>query len=182
MTPETISIARACYGYDAMAIRDVKAHLKAGGMRGELACLLFEAERADLRAAIYRSTPACKRTSKHRRTWDQWLGALKSLVSFLDGCSRQLDIHWGWQLYEDPRGPFWNLFIDLPTGQVFYSAPERLTDHQYEGRMEWGESNEIPIFEFCEEILAKASALPQAGRRITPRAPNPPGPRGLLKT
>ena len=162
MNRETIRVVKAFYGYDAMAIQDVKARLKAGGLKGELADLLFEAERTDLNAGVCRTTPACSWTSRHRRKWDRWIRALKALVSFLDRSASQLGIHWGWQEHENQTGPFWVVFIDLPTGQVFYSAPERLTDHQYEGSMEWSESNEIPIFEFCEEILAKARPSPRA--------------------
>lgn len=137
--------SRVYYGSDGVATRK---YLRALEQRptGRIAAALFRAMKASARAKVYGTPRGAKinyRDASYRRKED----AIDKLCDALEGSG----LTYGWGVdTRQTRAP-WVIYIDLPTGQVSFHAPERGSGPDYPG--EWDGvrgASEGRVIAYCE--------------------------------
>lgn len=147
-------VSAVYYGSNAANTRRLGTQLKSCGPMGELASLLFTAQKASSRAKCYRGIePACGRSFRDL-SYERKQEALCQLAHLLDKHGTSLGIRWGWGKDDNPKMPDWVLYIDLPQGQVSFHSLIRFLGTNYEDNWDGHDFSESRILEFCASALA----------------------------
>ncbi len=108
-------VSQAYFGSNAQLTIALMDALLCSGPDGELAVLLFKAQKASTRAKKYRGRSATG-DSYRDLAYNRKTDSLLALADFLDASGGEC---WGWKI-DDKAGHAnkWVLYIDLPNGQV----------------------------------------------------------------
>ena len=87
------------------------------GPMGQLASLLFKAEKASKQANSYSGEAPVSQQPYGDYSKDRMKGMLMEVIRLLDVHANDLEIYWGWKANEKPNSPPWALCMDLPIGQ-----------------------------------------------------------------
>ena len=123
------------------------------GPMGQLASLLFKAEKTNMQAKSYSGRAPVSRRPYGDYSKDRMQEMLEKAIGLLDAHAKTLGIPWGWGKDDVPGKPPWVLNIDLPAGQVTYRLPERSIGPDYETGSEGDSRNESRITGFCAGVL-----------------------------
>ena len=123
------------------------------GPMGQLASLLFKAEKASKQAKSYSGREPVSRRPYGDYSKDRMEKMLMEVISLLDAHAKNMDISWGWSESDVPDAPPWVLCIDLPTGQVTYRMRERRLGPGFELGAEDDCRNSDRITDFCAGVL-----------------------------
>jgi hypothetical protein len=147
--------ASAVYdGSDAALTRAFLKELAGRGPEGEIAALLFRAQKASRRAKLY------GRTSYRELSYGRKGESLKSLTEALVERGAALQITFGWGRDGGSFNP-WVLYVELPAGdggealQVSFHSPERYAGPDYPTGWDGRRASEERILEFCERVLGR---------------------------
>ncbi len=116
-------------GSNGDATQRLYERLNALGPVGVVAVNLFRAQKSSTRAKVYRGR-GYRGAAYGRKEW-----SIANLCAVLAEHGAALGIGYGWK--EDPKQPVYRqvLYVELPTGQVSFHAPERGAGPDYPG--EW---------------------------------------------
>lgn len=123
------------------------------GPMGQLASLLFKAQKANMQAKSYRGTAPVSRQPYGDYSKERMTQMLKEVIRLLDVHAKAMDISWGWSKDDAPGKPPWILCIGLPTGLVTFRMRERRLGSDYGLGAEDGCRNPDRITEFCAGVL-----------------------------
>ena len=138
---------------DAPASRGLCKELDALGPMGQLASLLFKAEKARMQARSYSGRAPVSGRPFRGYSYDRMREMLAKAIRLLDAHAKAMGIAWGWSRNDAPGKPPWVLSIDLPTGQVTYRIQERHLEADNELESEDEILNSSRITKFCAEVL-----------------------------
>lgn len=148
-----LSVSECFHGSNASATMRLFDELLRLDENGQLACLLFKALKASVRAKVYRGWADDGRSFRSL-SYDRKGEALSSLAEFLDCVGSGADV-WGWKI--DPHANHsnhWVLYLELPDGQVSFHSPKRFAGPDFLG--EWDGvlgASEERVIRFCESVL-----------------------------
>lgn len=123
------------------------------GHLGQLASLLFKAEKARIQAKSYRGTAPVSRQPYGDYSNDRMTKMLNEVIQLLDAHAKDMDVSWGWGENDVPGSPPWLLSIDLPTGLVTFRMRERRLGPDYGQGAEDDSHNSDRITKFCAGVL-----------------------------
>ena len=123
------------------------------GPMGQLASLLFKAEKANKQAKSYSGREPVSRRPYGDYSNDRMTIMLKEAIQLLDAHAKDMDVSWGWSKSDVPDAPPWVLCVDLPTGLVTFSMEKRRLGPDYGLGAEDERRNSDRIIEFCAGIL-----------------------------
>lgn len=150
------SPVRAAYrGSSGKATLDLFARLLERGPDGELACLLFRAQKNSSRAKTgayrYGRDAAGQRFAKG--AYERKGESLEALCRFLTDLGCDDGSVWGWKIDRHADRNQWVLYVETPQGQCSFHSPTRYAGPDFSG--EWDRANsEETVLRFCEEVLA----------------------------
>lgn len=132
-------------GQDTVALY---ARLEKLGPRGIVALNLFRAQKASVRAKVYRRR--YRGFAYEKKNW-----SLGLLHAALVAHSTELQIEFGWR--EDPLQEYhkWVLYIDLPNGQISFHAASRMGPRDYEAPWNNELDSATRIIRFVETVLER---------------------------
>jgi hypothetical protein len=151
-------------GSDGSATRQFLAALNKRGPVGEIAALLFKAQKASKRAKKYGPYAGINGIGSYRNlSYQRKADSLKELSSALlkyGGGSTCVD-QWGWK--KDPHhgfSPEWVLYVEIgcvaeggKIGQVSFHSTERYEGPDYPGDWDHLKMSERRILEFCDRVM-----------------------------
>jgi hypothetical protein len=143
-----VSAAAVYDGSDAALTRAFLKELVTRGPAGEIAALLFRAQKSSRRAKMY--GPTSYRGLAYARKGE----SLKALTEALAEHGAALGIAFGWGRDEGSFNP-WVLYCDLPGGQCSFHSPERYAGPDYPTGWDGRRASEERILEFCERVLGR---------------------------
>ena len=123
------------------------------GPMGQLASLLFKAEKANIQAKSYRGIAPVSRQPYGDYSKDRMKNMLMEVIHLLDAHAKAMDVSWGWKANDKPNSPPWVLCIFLPTGQVSFRVAERYLRSDYEVGSIDDSHNSGRITKFCAGVL-----------------------------
>ena len=138
---------------DAPLSRSLCRDLDSKGPIGQLASLLFKAEKAAMQAKSYVGKAPVSGRPYRNYSQDRMREMLAKAVSLLDAHAVAMGVTWGWSRNDAPGKPPWILCIDLPTGQVTYRVQERHLEAACELESENELLNSSLITKFCAGVL-----------------------------
>lgn len=138
---------------DAPASRRLCKELDAMGPMGQLASLLFKAEKAHKQAKSYSGRAPVSGRPYRGYSYDRMREMLAKAIRLLDAHAKAMGVTWGWSRNDAPGKPLWVLCIDLPTGQVTYRIQERHLEADCELESEHELLNSSRITKFCAGVL-----------------------------
>ena len=138
---------------DAPASRRLCKELDAMGPIGQLASLLFKAQKSDHQAKTYIGIAPVSRRPYRDYSNDRMEEMLAKAIRLLDAHAKAMGISWGWVRGDKPGVPPWVLCIDLPTGKVIYRFPYRHRGPDYELALEDDSRNSDRVTAFCAGVL-----------------------------
>lgn len=149
-----LNTVRDCYygssGQETLRLYD---ELAKRGASGDLAVLLFRAQKASARAKKYRGR---NDNGEYYRdlSYDRKGNALEQIATFLDnaGCDGTV---WGWKLDDKAFDNAWVLYVDLPCGQVSFHSKHRYAGPDYQHDWDQQKLSETRVIRFCELVLAE---------------------------
>ena len=146
---------------DAPASRRLCKELDAMGPMGQLASLLFKAEKARMQAKSYSGRAPVSGRPYRGYSYDRMREMLAKAIRLLDARAKAMGMPWSWHREDKPSGPFWSLTIDLPTGRVAYRMPYLYAEPEYYSGVEDDAENSDQVTEFCAGVLDGLWALPK---------------------
>lgn len=146
-------VSEALCTSNAPLSRRLCKELDSMGLMGELASLLFKAQKANEQAKSYRGKAPVSRRPYGDYSKDRMQEMLKKASYLLDAHATTMGVSWGWSVDDKPNRPPWVFCIDLPTGQVVYRLPYRGIGPDYESGFGSEFSNDHRIAEFCAGVL-----------------------------
>ncbi len=152
---------------DPAALRAYLSELRSRGPAGEVAALLFQAQRSSSEAKLWRPGGAGS-----RRRYAAKADALAKLARALTEHADALGITWGWARDADVkrreallrrgkddadafenRGPTWLFYADLPCGQVSFHAGRRGFGPDYQGKWDGVRGASVErILQYCDVL------------------------------
>ena len=123
------------------------------GPMGQLASLLFKAEKANMQTKNYLGKAPVSQRPYRDNTNERLQEMLDRVASLLDAHARGMDISWGWSKDDAPDKPLWILCVDLPTGLVTYRLPYRHLGPDYKMATDSDSYNSDRITEFCAGVM-----------------------------
>ena len=123
------------------------------GPMGQLASLLFKAEKASKQAKSYSGKEPVSRRAYGDYSNDRMTKMLNEAIQLLDAHAKDMDVSWGWSENDVPGSPPWLLCIDLPTGLVTFGMEWRRLGSDYGLGAEDGCRNPDRIIGLCAGIL-----------------------------
>ena len=123
------------------------------GPHGQLASLLFKAEKASRQAKSYSGREPVSRRPYGDYSNDRMTIMLKEAIRLLDAHAKDMDVSWGWSKSDVPDAPPWLLCIDLPTGLVAFRMRDRRLGPDYGPGAEGDCRNSDRISKFCAGVL-----------------------------
>ena len=138
---------------DAPASRRLCKELDAMGSMGQLASLLFKAEKAHKQAKSYSGRAPVSGRPYRGYSYDRMREMLAKAVRLLGAHAVSMGMSWRWRREDKPGGPFWVLTIDLPTGRVAYRMPYLYAEPEYYSGVEDDAENSDQVTEFCAGVL-----------------------------
>ena len=138
---------------DAPASRRLCKELDAMGPIGQLASLLFKAEKAYGQMKSYQGTAPVSGRPYRGYSQDRLKEMLSKAVILLGAHALSMGISWGWKANNKPNEPPWLLCINLPTGQVIYRLPYRSNGPDCESLSATGSRNSDYIAKYCVGLL-----------------------------
>lgn len=164
MYENTNRVSEAFCTSNAPLSRQLCKDLDAMGPMGQLASLLFKAEKASKQANSYSGKAPVSQRPYGDYSKDRMKGMLEKAIGLLDAHAKDLGIPWGWSKDDAPGKPPWILCIGLPTGVVTFRMPERRLGPDYGPGAEDGCRNSNRISDFCEGVLDKRWIHPKQVR------------------
>ena len=123
------------------------------GPMGQLASLLFKAEKARKQANSYSGEAPVSRRQYRDYSQDRLREMLIKTVCLLDAHAKAMGVDWGWRIDDKSDSPTWLLCIELPTGQVTYRLSGRCMGPEYELGSEGDSRNSDRITRLCADVL-----------------------------
>lgn len=143
----------AFYCSDAPASRRLCQDLDSMGAMGQLASLLFKAEKASQYAKSYIGLAPVSRRPYRDYSNDRMQEMLSKATCLLDAHAKAMRITWGWATSNKPHNPPWMLCIDLPTGKVAYRLLRRRQGPDYVSESADDSRNSHYICDLCVGVL-----------------------------
>jgi hypothetical protein len=142
--------AREVYeGSDGALTRKFLSELRGRGVAGQVAALLFAAQKSSRRAKKYGAT------SYRDMAYDRKGECLSGLCAALSVHASALGFRFGWGRDEAQSVNQWVLYVDLSVqGQVSFHSPERYEGPDYEGAWDGKRLSEDRIIKFCQAVFA----------------------------
>lgn len=137
----------------APASRGLCKELDAMGLMGQLASLLFKAEKARQYAKSYVGLAPVSRRPYRDYSNDRMQEMLSKATRLLDAHAKTMGIAWGWVASNRPHYPPWMLCIDLPTGKVAFRLPRRRQGPDYVSESADDSRNSHYICDLCVGVL-----------------------------
>lgn len=140
-------VARVYEGSDGALTTQLLRALKGRGPEGQIAALLFRAQKSSSRAKRYGMTSY--RGLSYARKGE----SLKELCDALESHGAAFGISFGWGRDEGSFDP-WVLYVDLPElGQVSFHSPERYAGPDYPADWDGRRASEERIICYCQRIV-----------------------------
>ena len=133
--------------------RQLCKELDSMGTMGQLASLLFKAEKASKQANSYSGQAPISRRPYCDYSHDRMRKMLMEVVRLLDTYAMAIDIAWGWSMNDESGKPPWKLCIELPTGLVTFRMRDRRLGPDYGLGAEDECHNPEHITAFCAGVL-----------------------------
>jgi hypothetical protein len=147
-------------GNNGAATRAYLAGLSARGPNGQLAAMLFRAQKASIRAKAYTGSTVDRygRNRSYRSlAYDKKNWALSHLVDMLMRLPWPPG-EWGWGLDPAQTQCPHVLYVDLPVGQVSFHSSGRLDGPTYPGK--WDGRRGVGsdrIIAFCDQVMGEVT-------------------------
>ena len=171
----------AFYCSDAPASRRLCNDLDSKGLIGELASLLFRAQKARKQARNYSGVAPVSGRPYRDYSKDRMREMLDKAICLLQARATAFGIPWGWRRDDSSGKPPWVLQIDLPSGPVAYRLPYRHVGPDYGGCLEGDSLNDHRVAEFCAGVLDGNWKPPKRDEERTSVAgPQTTGPRNTV--
>lgn len=146
-------VSEAFHASDAQSSRRLCRDLDTKGPMGQLASLLFKAEKAYRQMKSYQGTAPVSRRPYRNYSQDRMREMLAKAVRLLDAHAKAMGVTWSWRRDDKSGSSIWVLSIDLPTGKVIYRLPYRQAGPDCESSLEDDARNSDLVTEFCAAVL-----------------------------
>lgn len=173
------TVSEAFCTSNAQLSRRLCNYLESIGLVGELASLLFKAEKARKQARNYSGVAPVSGRPYRDYSKDRVRKMLDKAICLLQARATAFGIPWGWRRDDSSGKPPWVLQIDLPSGPVTYRLPYRHVGPDYGGCLEGDSLNDHRIAEFCAGVLDGNRKPPKRDEeRTADTGPQVTGPLG----
>ena len=146
-------VSEAFHASNAPMSRQLCKELESKGPIGQLAALLFKAEKARKQAKSYLGRAPVSGRPYRGYSYDRMREMLAKAILLLEAHAVAMGMPWSWHREDKPGAPFWSLTIDLPTGRVAYRMPYLYAEPEYYSGVEDDAENSDQVTEFCAGVL-----------------------------
>ena len=154
-------VSETFHASNAPMSRQLCKELESKGPIGQLAAMLFKAEKANMQAKSYLGRSPVSGRPYRGYSFDRMREMLAKAIRLLDAHAKAMGTPWSWHREDKPGGPFWSLTIDLPTGRVAYRMPYLYAETESNSGVEDDAENSDQVTEFCAGVLDGLWALPK---------------------